>query len=82
MPASWLVQHADILPREGRALDVACGRGRHAIWLVERGLKTMAVDRSPDAVSTVNEEARARQLPLIAEVVDLETGAHPFPPSS
>jgi 2-polyprenyl-3-methyl-5-hydroxy-6-metoxy-1,4-benzoquinol methylase len=81
-PASWLLQHADILPHEGRALDVACGRGRHAIWLAERGLKTMAVDRSPDAVSTVNEEARARQLPLIAEVVDLETGAHHFRPSS
>ena len=81
-PASWLLQHADILPREGRALDVACGRGRHALWLAERGLKTMAVDRSPDAVSTVNEEARARHLPLSAEVRDLETGAHPFPSSS
>ena len=81
-PASWLLQHADILPREGRALDVACGRGRHALWLAERGLKTMAVDRSPDAVSTVNEEARARHLPLSAEVRDLETGADPFPPSS
>ena len=25
-PSSWLVQHAGLLPREGRALDVASGR--------------------------------------------------------
>jgi SAM-dependent methyltransferase len=77
-PASWLVQHAGLLPREGRALDVACGRGRHAIWLAERGLTTLAVDRSADTIREVNEAARERRLPLRAEVRDLESGANPF----
>jgi SAM-dependent methyltransferase len=77
-PASWLVQHAGLLPRAGRALDVACGRGRHAIWLAERGLTTLAVDRSAEAIREVNEAARERRLPLRAEVRDLESGVDPF----
>jgi SAM-dependent methyltransferase len=77
-PESWLVQHADLLPRHGRALDVASGRGRHALWLAERGLTTLAVDRDADAVRELNDVAGARQLPLRAEVRDLERGGHPF----
>jgi SAM-dependent methyltransferase len=77
-PASWLVQHADLLPRVGRALDVACGRGRHALWLAERGLTTLAVDRDADAVRDVNDVAQKRRLPLRAETRDLERGDDPF----
>jgi SAM-dependent methyltransferase len=80
-PARWLVQHAHVLPSAGQALDVACGRGRHAIWLAGRGLHVLAVDRNADAVRDLNEEARARQLPLRAEVRDLEGGANPLPRS-
>jgi len=80
-PASWLVQHAGLLPREGRALDVACGRGRHALWLAECGLTTLAVDRDPEAIRELNEAARERRLPLRAEVRDLESRAGPFGPA-
>jgi SAM-dependent methyltransferase len=76
--ASWLVQHEDLLPREGHALDVACGRGRHAIWLAEHGLTTVALDRNPDAIHELNDEARVRRLPLTAEVRDLEGVSTPF----
>ena len=77
-PSSWLLQHADLLPREGRALDVACGRGRHALWLAERGLTTLAVDANADAIRELNEAARERGLPLRADVRDLESGEGPF----
>jgi SAM-dependent methyltransferase len=77
-PASWLVQHADLLPRVGRALDVACGRGRHALWLAERGLTTLALDRDADSVRELNDEAKERRLPLRAEARDLERGDDPF----
>jgi SAM-dependent methyltransferase len=72
------VQHADLLPRQGRALDVACGRGRHALWLAERGLATLAIDRDADAVRELNDIAREGGLPLRAEARDLERGDDPF----
>mgnify|MGYP001824558624 FL=1 len=34
----------------GRALDVACGEGRNALWLAERGWRVTAVDFSPVAI--------------------------------
>jgi SAM-dependent methyltransferase len=35
----------------GRALDLACGAGRNAIWLAERGWKVTAVDFSDEALA-------------------------------
>jgi len=43
MASSWLVDNERFLPRVGDALDVACGRGRHAFWLAQRGLRTYAI---------------------------------------
>lgn len=71
-PSAWLTRNGDLLPETGRALDVACGRGRHALWLGERGLVTTALDRDADAVRFVNDEARRRSIPVHAEVADLE----------
>jgi SAM-dependent methyltransferase len=39
-----------LLPRAGRALDVACGEGQLAGWLAQRGLDVTAVDISPVAL--------------------------------
>lgn len=33
----------------GKALDLACGSGRNALWLAERGWTVTAVDRAPSA---------------------------------
>ena len=71
MPAAWLTDHADLLPVSGRALDVACGRGRHTLWLAERGLNVLAVDRDAAAIGAVRDAAA--RLPVIALVTDLET---------
>ena len=71
-PSSWLTSNAHLLPSSGRALDVACGSGRHAIWLAEQGFHTFAVDRDPDAIRVLSEEAARRKLPLEARVLDLE----------
>ena len=44
-PNRFLVQEADGLA-PGRALDLACGEGRNAIWLAERGWQATGVDFS------------------------------------
>ena len=75
VPASWLTDHAELLPTRGTALDVACGSGRHARWLAGCGLVTTAVDRDEAAIARLEEEAAGRGLPLTALVLDLEDGA-------
>ncbi len=44
----------------GRALDVAAGEGRNAIWLVEQGWTVTAADFSPVAVSRIRDVATER----------------------
>lgn len=73
-PASWLERHDPLLPSAGHALDVACGRGRNALWLATRGLSVEAIDRDADAVAALNTIARDLHLPVAARVVDLESG--------
>jgi SAM-dependent methyltransferase len=51
-PSPLLVETARKL-KPGRALDLACGTGRNAIWLAERGWQVTAVDRSPISIPNV-----------------------------
>ncbi|MFP3915524.1 MAG: class I SAM-dependent methyltransferase [Actinomycetota bacterium] len=42
------VEH--LLPRAGRALEIACGRGQGVAWLARRGMEVWAVDVSGEAI--------------------------------
>jgi SAM-dependent methyltransferase len=44
-------------PPAGRALDLACGEGRNAIWLANRGWKVTAIDYSQVAIDRARELA-------------------------
>lgn len=46
-PPALLAGREELVPRRGRALDLACGRGTVAVWLARRGLAVDAVDVSP-----------------------------------
>lgn len=57
----------------GRALDLACGTGRHAVWLAERGWRVDAVDGSATAIELLLARAeragcRARITPHVADL--------------
>ncbi len=56
----------------GVALDLACGTGRNALWLAERGWSVTAVDGSATAVATLMQRARERDLEVEGRVADLE----------
>lgn len=49
-PPSPLLTTAVQGVRPGRALDLACGAGRHAVWLAERDWQVVAVDGSSGAL--------------------------------
>ena len=76
-PAAWLIDNRDLWPRQGRVLDVACGKGRHALLMAQSGLHVRAIDRSPDAIAAVRSEADRSGLPVDTAVVDLETDPPP-----
>jgi rhodanese-related sulfurtransferase len=72
-PSSWLLETADLLPRErGRALDVACGRGRHALLLAAAGFAVDAIDRDDAALAFLRTTADRLELPVSTARVDLE----------
>jgi len=48
-----------VLPRSGRALDIACGEGQLAVWLAQRGLDVTAVDISPSGLAKLRAQAAA-----------------------
>jgi SAM-dependent methyltransferase len=71
-PARFLSQHVGLLA-PGRALDVAVGGGRNAIFLARHGWDVLGVDRSPEALAQAREWAAAEQLALRLEQRDLES---------
>jgi rhodanese-related sulfurtransferase len=72
-PSPWLVQNADLLPQGGRALDVACGAGRHALLLATAGFDVTAIDRDSATLDRLRLQSERLGLQLQTEVIDLET---------
>jgi SAM-dependent methyltransferase len=74
-----LIQAAEMLP-PGRALDLACGPGRHALYLARLGWRVTAVDSSAVAIGLLR--AQAAGLPLDAHLADLERGEFAIAPNT
>lgn len=66
------------LRQSGRALDVAGGAGRNAIWLAQRGLDVTLVDISREGLALAR--AAAGDLPLSLVCADLESEPLPAGP--
>jgi len=43
--------------KAGRALDIGCGTGTHALWLAAQGLDVVAIDVSPRAIECARAKA-------------------------
>lgn len=68
-PSPFVARHAARVARfipGGRALDVACGSGRHAILLAEYGFRTIALDHAVLACRRVADDDR-RVRPVAAD---------------
>ena len=72
-PSPWVVRFAALIPAGGRVLDFACGHGRHAAWLAQRGREVEAVDRDTTALALLVDEPRIR-----VTQADLENGEWPY----
>jgi dihydroneopterin aldolase len=71
-PAPFLVNQLSRRPH-GKILDVAAGRGRHAVYLASKGFSVHGIDRDADALHDLQAQAQEAGLPLITtESIDLE----------
>jgi tellurite methyltransferase len=61
---------SSLLP--GRALDIACGRGRNSLFLAERGFDVVAMDISPVALAEGRKQAGEKSLSISWQQADLE----------
>lgn len=74
--ASQIVEHwADCSPC-GRALDVACGRGRNAVYLASKGFEVDAVDVS--SVALEHGANRARELDVSVNWIEADLDDYSF----
>jgi SAM-dependent methyltransferase len=76
-----VVETCSKMPR-GRALDLACGAGRNALWLAENGWEVTAVDGAPTAVETLRHRASQRRVRVEARVANLISAAFEIGESS
>ncbi|MGV0805686.1 class I SAM-dependent methyltransferase [Mycolicibacterium setense] len=73
---------ADLFPVAGSALDIACGTGRGAVWLAQRGLRVWGLDVSGVAIDRANALAERCGISdgCRFDVADLDEGLPPGPP--
>lgn len=70
-PSPFLIEHIDLFPK-GKALDLAMGGGRNAIYLAGQGYEIDGLDISPEFVEIANERAKQKGVCLNTQVADLE----------
>ena len=70
-PNPFLKKHIHLLPR-GKALDIATGEGRNAVFLAQNGFEVDAVDISENGLKKARKLARAKEVKINTFLVDLD----------
>ena len=70
--SKWLEDHSSLFQAEDKVLDLACGSGRHSIFLAQKGCAVTAVDIDTAAIRSLG----LSELNIID--ADLEQGNWPF----
>ena len=77
-PSPVLRAYEPSLP-EGRALDVAAGTGRNAVFLADRGYDVDALDASAEGLAIVRERAADRGIGDRIETIQGDVSTYGFP---
>jgi SAM-dependent methyltransferase len=71
-PSAWVARFTPVAIPGSAALDLACGGGRHARLLLDRGWRVTAVDRDTSGVADLRGDPRA-------EIVQADLEGAPWP---
>ncbi len=75
--AQVLKENSFLLPKQGKALDLACGLGSNALLLADHGLDTYAWDISSVALKKLQQTALKKHLILSTKQVVIEANNLP-----
>jgi SAM-dependent methyltransferase len=82
-PSAWVQRFAGLIAPGGRVLDVACGSGRHAVWLAAQGYAVTGVGRNAEAleglpagIETVHADLEGAPWPLAGRLFDAVVVTH------
>ncbi|MCC6545420.1 MAG: methyltransferase domain-containing protein [Nitrospirae bacterium] len=73
-PAQLLIEYLPLLSK-GRALDVAMGRGRNALFLASHGFDVVGLENDEESINICRADASTRGLNLEIRCTDLEDTA-------
>ena len=80
-PAGFLTANRDLLPPGGKALDLAMGAGRNAVYLAKEGFEVEGIDISAEAVARAISLAGREGVSISTVIADLENG-YKLPPAA
>lgn len=81
-PSPWVLDHAHLYAAKRRVLDVAAGRGRHALLFASAGFEVTAVDRDRVALAELAATATSLGVRVVTRAVDLEAPDYSFAPET
>jgi tellurite methyltransferase len=70
-PSPFLKHYVGTL-RKGKAIDIAMGEGRNAVFLAQQGFQTEGIDCSPTAIQKAKKLAEEKQVSIEAKVQNLD----------
>ncbi len=79
LASAWIRRWTHLVPAGGTVLDVACGHGRHVRWFAAQGHPVIGIDRSQQALDSLDDLTTAGA-PLQVRTVcaDIESGPWPL----
>lgn len=80
-PSPVLRRYLEACP-DGRALDIATGTGRNAVFLATEGCRVHAIDQSRPGLRLARENARDRDVADRIDWIQADVGSYAFPPTT
>ena len=71
-PCQWLRENSGLLPGKGKALDIASGEGRNAVYAASLGYEVLGLDISEKGLQNAQDLAHEKNLPINTLVTDLD----------